>query len=473
MKRKGTKITVLVMAAAMAMSLGGCGGEGTSTENTAESANPVTIQIPVYDRAFEGWNVTDNHYTNWIQSEFGDKYNVNVEFIAITRNTEVNDYMQMLASGKAPDIIFHYDMPQKLAYYAEGAMQKLDPDEIANYAPAYWANMGERIDTYGLVEEGHYFVFANRPTAYNQVTVVRKDWIDAVHMEMPTNLEELNEVLAAWKDVGLGNGGGFLVQNAFTYDYPFRNWDMSADEHALYSDLSAAALTWEATYKYLKNLNYQYNNGLIDPEFYLNADDAAIRADFVSGRTGIYNFYTSSSTPVFDSLLANNPEAEVAYLPFAAIIPDGNEPQSRAYWPFGMIMGINHSTTDEERTALWMHLEWMSQPENLFFMQNGIEGENYTLDANGLAIKNTDFNGVSKLSNNNNKDYWRLVTESAVYDSEELNYLANINNWAPIGYEYIIEASYTDYMETEEYLATGYQKVLEEKRAAIDAGLFK
>lgn len=38
----------------------------------------VTIQTPVYDRAFEGWNVTDNYYTQWVQKEFGDKYNVNV-----------------------------------------------------------------------------------------------------------------------------------------------------------------------------------------------------------------------------------------------------------------------------------------------------------------------------------------------------------------------------------------------------------
>lgn len=549
MKRKGTKITALVLTAVMALSLGACGGG--KTEQPAESTaaggtnstsgtsapeaggyadysggfeNKVTIQIPVYDRAFEGWNVTDNYYTKWIQSEFGDKYNVNVEFVAIARDAEVNDYMQMLASGKAPDIIFHYDMPQVLAYYAEGAMQKLDLEEIAHYAPVYWDTMGESIDTYGVVEDGHYFVFADRPTAYNDVTVIRKDWLDAVNKEMPTSMEELNEVFAAWKEAGLGDGGGYLVQNAFTYDYPYRNWNMSTEEHALYSDLSVAAFTWEPTYKYLKNLNYQYNNGLIDTEFYLNADDAARQADFVAGRSGTYKFYISSSTPAFDSLLVNNPEAEVAYLPWSALTPKGNEPQNRAYWPFGMIMGINHSTTDEERAALWMYLEWMSQPDNLFFLQNGIEGENYTLNEKGLAVKTADFSGVSKLSNNNNKDYWCLVTESAKYGDEDLNHQANLVNWAPAGYEHIIEDSYNDYVATEkyrtpdalfnviipsvgeykselnekwkelyvkcsmvpedqfdaayqaaceEYLAAGYQTILDEKQAAIDAGAFR
>ena len=173
--------------------------------------NPVTIQIPVYDRAFEGWNVTDNYYTKWIQSEFGDKYNVNVEFVAIGRASEVTDYTMMLASGKAPDIIFHYDMPQMLSYYGEGALQKLDLNEIAYYAPTYAKNIGETNETYGVVDDGNYLFFAKRPEAYNWVTLIRQDWLDAVGKELPTSLEEYNEVLKAWKEAGLGHGGGALI----------------------------------------------------------------------------------------------------------------------------------------------------------------------------------------------------------------------------------------------------------------------
>jgi len=403
-------------------------------------------------------------------------------------------------------------------------MQELDLDEIAYYAPTYWDNMGETINTYGAVDGGHYFFFAQRPEAYNSITVIRKDWLDAVNMDIPTSLEEFNEVLTAWKEAGLGNGGLNLVQNAFTYDYPFRDWKMSDEEHALYSDLSIAAFTWEPTHKYLKNLNYQYNNGLVDTEFYLNTDDATTQADFVSGTSGTYNFYITSNTPVIDSLLANDPDAEIAYLPFSALVPEGTIPQTRAYWPFGMIMGINHSASDEERAAVWMYLEWMSQEDNCFYLQNGVEGGNYTLDALGLAIKNTDYSGEYKLSDNNNKDYWCLVIEGAQYADDELNYRANLNNWAPKGYEYIIEDSYEDYFSTEEYrrpdalfsvvissvaeykselnekwkelyvkcamapedqfesvyeaacqeyLQAGYQSILDEKQAAIDAGNYK
>jgi len=483
----------------------------------------VTIQIPVYDRAFENWDVKDNYYTKWIQSEFGDKYNITVEFIAIGRSTEVQDYTQMLAAGTAPDIIFHYDMPQALAYYNEGATQVLDLKEIEYYAPTYYANMKSTIEQYGAVNGEYHFFFAERPEAYNWVTLIRQDWIDKVGKTMPQNLTELNELLKAWKEAGLGNGGGNLVMNNFTYDYPFRPWPIDRNERALYSDLSVAAFTWQPTYDYLKNLNYQYNNGLIDSEFYLNTDDATTQADFVSGNSGIYSLYLSKNSTVIENLLINNPEAKVSILDPKAFVPEGKVPQSRAYWPFGMIMGINHSTSAEERAAVWMYLEWMSQPENLFFLQNGPEGETYTKNEVGLAIPVAGYDGEARLSNNMNKDYWCLVIESAQYDDLQLNYQANLNNWAPAGYEYLIEDAYKYYEEyrqymtpdalftvviesvannkaelndlwqelyvkcvmapeaefdkvyqecAEEYLAAGYQEILDEKTEAIENGLF-
>ena len=78
--------------------------EGTSPSQNAEGDYPdysqgfperVTLEIPVYERAFEGWNVTDNYYTRWIQKEFGDKYNIEVKFTPIARTNEVTTYQQM------------------------------------------------------------------------------------------------------------------------------------------------------------------------------------------------------------------------------------------------------------------------------------------------------------------------------------------------------------------------------------------
>lgn len=171
------KTLALGMAAAMtATLLAGCGGSSssaassaaastaestassTAAASTAESTGSytdysagfpenVTIQIPVYDRGFENWNPTDNYYTRWIQSEFGDKYNVTVKYVAIARSNEVQDFNQMIAAGNAPTIIFHYDMPAAVNYWSEGAEQPIDLDEVAYYAPTYWDNMKDTMHT--------------------------------------------------------------------------------------------------------------------------------------------------------------------------------------------------------------------------------------------------------------------------------------------------------------------------------------
>ncbi|WP_168120047.1 ABC transporter substrate-binding protein [Paenibacillus sp. HB172176] len=485
----------------------------------------VTLEIPVYERAFEGWNVSDNYYTKWVQKEFGDKYNVDVKFIPITRSNEVTDYEQLLAAHKAPDIIFHYDMPQALAYYGEDVMQELDYDEIANYAPTYWKNMGDTIEQYGKVDDKNTFFFAARPAADNFTTLIRKDWVEKVGMKMEdlTSLEKYNEMLQKWKDAGLGVGSENLRKNNYTYNYVFREWPVDPEYRALYSDLSVADLTTEDTERYLRNLNFQYNNGLIDKEFYLREDDNKIKSEFVSGKTGTYAFYLSSNTDVLEATLKNNPGAEFAVLDNMAGVPEGYKPQARAYWPFGLIMGINYESTDMERAAVWMYLEWMSQPDNLFKFQNGVEGDNYTLDADGIAVKKEGFSGESVLSANNNKDYWGLVTEMAQYPDPAVTRKAYIRNWAPAGYEYLAEdllSYYDKYAEyrtpdalysvvldkvneykadlnslfqelyvkcvlapeadfdktyeaaKKEYLDAGYQEILDEKQKAIDAGQY-
>ncbi|WP_342757983.1 ABC transporter substrate-binding protein [Kineothrix sedimenti] len=424
----------------------------------------VTIQIPVYDRAFEGWNVTDNTYTQWIQKEFGDKYNVNVEYVAVGRSTEVADYMQMLSAGNAPDIIMHYDMPQAVNYYSEGAMQALDLDEIAYYAPTYYANMKDTIDTYGEMDGENYFFFANRPTYYyNWVTLIRQDWLDAVDADMPESMEELNEVAAKWKDAGVGTLGERLLINNFTYYYPFIGSSVDEKELALYSDLAVAPLTWSATEAYLKNLNYQYNNGLTNPEFYLIDDDAKWKADFVSGKVGTYSFYITSGTDTISSLLANDADAKVSVMNTWAGVPEGNNSYYYEYPPYGMIMGINSDCTDEQREAVWMFLEWMSQSDNLFKLQNGVEGESYTLDDNGLAIPVDGYTGEWKRSDNNNKDYWCLVVEAAVYDDDELTYQSRLRDLAPSGYEYLIADSknYFDTYAQYGLINTAYTKTIE------------
>lgn len=392
------KTLALGMAAAMtATLLAGCGGSSgsaassaaastaestassTAAASTAESTGSytdysagfpenVTIQIPVYDRGFENWNPTDNYYTRWIQSEFGDKYNVTVKYVAIARSNEVQDFNQMIAAGNAPTIIFHYDMPAAVNYWSEGAEQPIDLDEVAYYAPTYWDNMKDTIETYGKLDGENAFIFAERdPIYYNWVTLIRKDWLDQVGLDVPTSNEELKTAMQAFKDAGLGVENAPLITKSFTYFYNWIPEGTSDDELAQYLDLNVAPFTWTATKNYLQDMNEKYNAGIVDPEFYL--------------------------------------------------------------------------TTAEERAATYMFLDWMSQPDNLKYLQYGEEGKTYNV-VDGINVYNTDYTGDDKLSNNNNKDYWCLVQEVQHYGDEAADLQANKTTLAPAGYDWVVQDAY-------------------------------
>ncbi len=493
-------VPVLLAGAVSAGLLAGCNDKGSesqaSSAPSAAAASPgasapassglldannrfpqtVTLDIPVYDRAFEGWNVADNYYTRWIQKEFGEKHNVKVNFVPIARTNEVRDFEQLLSAAKAPDIIFHYDMPQALTYYGEEVLQPLKLEEIQKYAPTYWKSMSKTIEQYGNVDKKNMFVFAKRPNYSNWVGIIRKDWVEKVGMKVEdlNSLEKYNEMLAKWKQAGLGVGGAALTRNNYNYSFAFREWPVDPKKHALYSDLAVADFTSPATEAWLKNLNYQYTNGLIDKEFYLRDDDNKIKAEFVAGKTGTYGLYLTSNSDVFNATLKNNPGATFAVVPPEAGIPKGGKAPGRADWPFGLIMGINHKSSEQERVAVWLYLEWMSQPKNLFFLQNGVEGQNYNLDANGLPKKVADFKGESKLSNNNNKDYWALVTEIAEFSTPELTDKANRINWTVPGQEALTDQLLKNWKDGEQYripdpLFTLVLKKVSEHKADLNA----
>ena len=279
---------------------------------------------------------------------------------------------------------------------------------------------------------------------------------------------------------------------------------------------------WSATENYLRAFNEMYNAGTLDPNFYLTTDDAMEKGKFVSGECGTYSFYMSNGTDVFTSLLANDPDAEVAILNSTpSIVAEGYTPYYYEYPSYGMIMGINSQSTDEERAAVYMFLEWLSQPENLTYMQYGVEGETYTVGEDGINTLVADYTGEAALSQNQNKDYWCLVVESITYGDEEMDLTANKSLLAPAGYEDLIQQSYdmckanedaglispifTSVVESsadytadlkalwqeayvacitaapedfdatyeeycQEYLDAGYQDILDEKQELIDAG---
>ena len=122
---------------------------------------------------------------------------------------------------------------------------------------------------------------------------VRQDWLENVGLEAPKTLEELEQVLIAFRDQ---KGSVGLTLNSTN---PLKGWGVRYNANAIAEFFGAHPCSWvrdengkvvygstqEGTKKALEVLARWYQEGLIDKEF-ATRTDAANTALFVSGQTG-------------------------------------------------------------------------------------------------------------------------------------------------------------------------------------------
>lgn len=472
---KKVKIISVVLAIASAIGLvSGCKPVGKIPAKKISAAagkrydKQVEIKIPVYDRGVQNMAPVDNNYwTKWIQKNFGDKYNIKVTFIPIPRSTDIDKFNLLLASNNAPDIIFSYDYPTALSFYNRDVLQEIPESMLNKYGPDFLKWSGNTMK-YGVIDGKQIFLTATRPINYNFTLLIRQDWLDKAGFKMPKSLEEYEQALLKFKELNLGGDDTIPMTYSLagTYFEPYHLLDfpLSEKDNALYSDITVCPLSWELVHKELQRINKYYSEGLISPQWALDKDAMDAQADFVEGKAGVYGFYLSRSSTVLQTLVRNVPDAKVAVLDPRFCTPEGKTGGYRQDWPFGMLSGISKDCKNPE--AVIMFLNWMCQKDVLFKLQNGIEGKTYTLE-NSLP-KLLDYSGTERLNYSSNKDLWCLVTEAKEYGSVEKNQQVARTTYAPKGFEYLIDENYNS-NEALEKSGTGYTDFLFDRPLASSA----
>ena len=393
----------------------------------------VTLQIPVYDRGDNGngcSDVVNNYWTNWVQENFGDKYNIDVEYVGITRSDVMTGYSLLAASQSLPTICMEYDYDKLATWATEGYLQPYDIDEFKQIAPTYWANMeANDLTGYTDFDGDHYIVLGQRPygnTTYTYVTWYRQDWLEeAGFTEYPQTTSELIELYDKIQEnhpdvypamLTKATGAG-LDQN-----YSYRTYPQDELTWATTGDYQIPALSTEAQKNFLKLQNYFYNNGYLDPEYYMN-EAADNESAFANGKAFTYTGYVSSTNDVLTAFYENNPDATLGVVKNSGeFTEDATWGTNNSYRPnnvFGAMAGFSSQADDDQIKAAMMYMEWMSQDDVLFTMTWGIEGVNFNYE-DGTPVAVGDQSGLEEQQgHNNNVDYWMIVTASKSFGSIE------------------------------------------------------
>ena len=430
------RILSLALALVMMLSLVSFASaeEATGMAAWEPFAERVKITVPVYDRSKAGYPaVDDNYWTKWIQSEFGDKWNIDVQYVAIPRGDVMTKYSLLIAGGDTPTIMMEYDYPKVAQWANDGAMQVIDLDEFAKVAPTYYGKMVENNQLgYTDINGETYFVLSERPyynTGYTWRTFVRMDWLRAVGYDhVPTSYAEYSEAINKIIEAGLTDQaplGLGIPTSAYVANFAFHDEDLDEAEWAMHCSLGTASLTWEPTYRLLKRTNAEYNQGWYSTEFDLaensgGASTDQMQTDFINGKTFSYSGYMAANVNWLTAFYENNPDAELALASAYAVEEEGVAvARNRADNAFGMIVGFSSYATPEQLKAAWMLMEWMIQPENLFVLENGVEGATYTMGEDGLPVVDGAYTGEYMLNHNMNIDMTCLVHASKVVGTIE------------------------------------------------------
>ncbi|MDE6926702.1 MAG: hypothetical protein K2P59_15870 [Acetatifactor sp.] len=409
--------------------------------------NTVTLNIPVYQRATPNGaaDAGNNYWTEWIRKEFGEKYNIDVNFAdwVISRGEENAMYAQWASVQKLPTVCFEYDYPDLTLYQNEGYLAEYDVDWFKQIAPTYWAAMEENgLDEFTEINGENVLLIGTRPygqTNYQFVTFYRQDWVEAAGFDTyPTDPEKLLELYAKIDELGLCNGdyllGGTKVEgNGVDQNYAYRTYPQDKELWATTGDYDVPALPTEAQKALLKWENQLYNLGYRDKEYNTKTMDYQI-SDFVSGKCFTYATYSTNQVQALTDFYAANPDGKLGIVvnPGPETYANGANMGFRPNGIFGQYIGFSVTATEDEKKAFAMYLEWMSQPDVLFTLQWGEEGVNFNYDENGtpVSIPVADQPADKVMSHNDNVDMWCLVTATRTFNDVD----KDIQAIAPTGY---------------------------------------
>lgn len=356
--------------------------ESTPAAAEKSSGPPVELTVEVFDRATPGQTPVDNNYwTKWINEQFGKPNNINVKFIPCPRSQEVEKLNVWMAANQAPDICLTYDNNVAYNYYKNNGLTDLT-DALNTYGQNLKKYLGDELLGYGQFGGKQYVIPAKRIMVARAGTFIRKDWLDKLGLPMPETTDQFYETLKAFKEKNPGKVDKvvpFVMTNdiAWTGSGIFESFmeQVSDEEYYIKKFMFLPGYKEGARF-----LNKMYNEGLISPEFALDKDGKMADADITRGAGGaLTNNYDISLRNVPGHILAlkkNVPDAELVPCdPFTNKYTGKH--QKQVYEPAGIRIIV--PKTSKRVNEVIKYLDWMTDKDVIFFLQNGNVGIGHIL----------------------------------------------------------------------------------------------
>ncbi len=421
---------------------------GGSSEAKGE---PTKLKVEVFDRAVQGGSdPTDNFWTDWLKEQMLERHNIEVTYVSVPRSEEIQQLNALMAGGDAPDIVFTYTQSVAYNYYKQGGLADLT-DAVEQYGATLKSYLGDDVLTYGQFDGRQYIIPAKRVIRASGITFMRKDWLDAVGLAVPTNKDEFFNALVAFKEQNPGKVEKPIPYGAHA-DLPaamnnildsFIDSNMTEEQAFV---LGVAANNGATTLMYpgfkdgVRYLNKMYNAGLIDPQFPLYKDSAPYNDLISQGVVGafsmVYDGAIRTSPGLYNNMKAIVPTAEI--IPVDCFQDNAGKTTKQLYLPTGIYNFVPASSKNVEGAVKYLDL--LCEDDVRTFITTGEEGVNHTKDENGIPVMINLQNDRRMMNSASNLDY-ALIVNGVDLGNADKN-LEVMSKSYEAGYEDLFKKSY-------------------------------
>ena len=389
--KKFSRLVALALAAVMTLTACGTNApvaqESTPAASTTTESKPaeekpqeiVDITVMVYDRGHEytgGHSLTNNKFTQWMNEQM-EPQGVRVTYVPVPRSGADDKVNLMLTGGTAPDIIRTYDRQRVATYASQGGLAELS-SIVDGLHPDYLEKAEPYLDMCKF--DGGLYALPNvySYTGKSHETYIRQDLVEALGMTTPTNKEELIDFLYAVKEkypdiIPYGMGGKTTDGKVFNFLLAYVS---RANERDNYIYEPTFTMVLKPGHKDgLRQLNQFVLDGIIDPNFVLDIDDAKYEENVANGK---YAFILNGS----DACIADaygtvsDPNYHMIEIDVLKNLDGSYEVPSQGAFNFYVYVP---ATAEERLEAVGKYIAFLSDPANAQNVDNGLEGLGYEI----------------------------------------------------------------------------------------------
>jgi len=406
MSSQGNKkwmITLLTVFASVSV-LSACGnanentkpaGEPTQTESGEQQAAPV--ELSVFSWMFEGANAPESV----IYQKLQEKLNIKLKPLTASWNDWEEKLNVMIASGEMPDVFISYGIDRPVQYrqwIKEGMLLPL-----SDYTDQY-PNIAQSLANFEALAKAtdgiHYSLPIYNEAGSDKTAVsghnilIRKDWLDALGLEVPKTIEEFKTVAEAFANDDPDQNGkkdtyGYTSSSGGVWwQYPiFNAFDTSTDRWEKKDGQWMPEVISDETKQAVQFLNDMYANKTMDPEFMLNTDDKKIEK-FVTGKVGmiVHNANATFYNDIYSKLEQAFPDKDPKSIFTWVGTLEGTTGKQRmdGFNNFWCVTSIKSDLPEEKRQKALELLDYLLSDEGQDLLLNGVEGVHYEKDGDAL-----------------------------------------------------------------------------------------